>query len=200
MNQAMRDVFTFMTIGQPDYVAECLRPPNLGRPENGLSLCSAVVSAQAAQMAAFAKQIGESDYGKLPSVLGARLMLEELGETLQAMAKGDVVEFADGLADLAYVVCWTALAHGVPLGAAFAEVHRSNMAKFPVCETCCGSGRQISLQEIEARLTVLDTELAPCGACGGLGRVVVRDAGGKVQKPPGWTPPDIRSVLDGRST
>lgn len=37
----------------------------------------------------------------------------------------------------------------------------------------------------------------PCEACGGRGRVVLRDAGGKVVKPPGWTPPDIAAVLAG---
>jgi predicted HAD superfamily Cof-like phosphohydrolase len=46
-------------------------------------------------------------------VLRARLMLEELGETSIAIHKQDVVEIADGLADLAYVVVGTAVTFGV---------------------------------------------------------------------------------------
>lgn len=57
------------------------------------------------------------------------LMLEELGELIQALAESDREGAMDGLADLAYVVTGTAVAYGVPLTEAFAEVHRSNMTK-----------------------------------------------------------------------
>lgn len=40
-----------------------------------------------------------------------------------------LAEVADGLADLIYVACGAALELGIPLGAVWAEVHRSNMAK-----------------------------------------------------------------------
>lgn len=59
----------------------------------------------------------------------AHLMLEEMAETLGAMADGDEVEFADGLADLLYVTIGTAVAYDVPIARVFAEVHRSNMTK-----------------------------------------------------------------------
>jgi predicted HAD superfamily Cof-like phosphohydrolase len=81
---------------------------------------------------------------------------------------------ADGIADLIYVAVGAALAYGIPLERVWAEVQRSNMAKFHRCSACDGAG---------------------CDACAGTGFVAVKDAGGKVQKPPGWTPPDIAGVL-----
>lgn len=59
----------------------------------------------------------------------AHLMVEELGEVLVALATKDEVKFADGLADLSYVVEGTALTFGIPLTQVFEEVHRSNMTK-----------------------------------------------------------------------
>lgn len=61
------------------------------------------------------------------------LMLEELHETLDAMDaaqhKHDLVEIADGLADLIYVVYGTAISYGIDLDAVVREVHRSNLSK-----------------------------------------------------------------------
>lgn len=57
------------------------------------------------------------------------LMIEELGECLVAMSKGNYVEFLDGLADVLYVVIGTAVAYGIPIWAVFDEVHLSNMSK-----------------------------------------------------------------------
>lgn len=59
----------------------------------------------------------------------AQLMLEELGEALDAMARADEVDLTDALADLAYVVEGTACTFSLPLGWAFDEVHLSNMSK-----------------------------------------------------------------------
>jgi len=62
--------------------------------------------------------------------LRVELIREELRDFTQASAgAGDVVEAADALADLLYVVYGAALEWGIPLDAVFAEVHRSNMTK-----------------------------------------------------------------------
>jgi predicted HAD superfamily Cof-like phosphohydrolase len=61
-----------------------------------------------------------------------KLMLEELGEYYDAVTSGDLVEVADALADLAYVLLGTAVVHGINLQAVFDEVHRSNMTKAPL--------------------------------------------------------------------
>ncbi len=121
----------------------------------------------------------ETPGGKL-ALLRARLMLEELAETLFALSKGDMVELADGLADIVYVTVGTAVAYGIPFDRVFAEVQRSNMAKTVPCPKCPP--------------LIHD---ARCPECGGRGRVMLRDAGGKVVKPPGWTPPDVAGVLTG---
>lgn len=57
------------------------------------------------------------------------LIAEELEELRTAMNSDDLVGVLDALADLQYVIIGLALTLGLPLEAAFAEVHRSNMTK-----------------------------------------------------------------------
>lgn len=61
--------------------------------------------------------------------LRAHLELEELGEELVALARGDFDKYVDGQADHLYVLLGSASIYDVPLDDAFAEVHRSNMTK-----------------------------------------------------------------------
>lgn len=61
--------------------------------------------------------------------LRLRLITEEFEETKRAIEAGDIVEVADGLADLIYVIAGTALVYGIPLDEIWREVHDSNMAK-----------------------------------------------------------------------
>lgn len=73
------------------------------------------------------------DKPALPSIerreLRERLLQEEFTEYMQASANDDIVEVADAIADIIYVLLGTALEYGIPIGRVFAEVHRSNMAK-----------------------------------------------------------------------
>jgi predicted HAD superfamily Cof-like phosphohydrolase len=62
-------------------------------------------------------------------LLRVRLIMEEAAEAVQAIHEKDIVETADALADLLYVVYGAALAFGIPLDSVVAEVHRSNMTK-----------------------------------------------------------------------
>src|SRR5690349_21359929 len=57
------------------------------------------------------------------------LIDEEVSELHKAVEAGDLVEVADALADIAYVVYGAALTFGVDLDAVLTEVHRSNMSK-----------------------------------------------------------------------
>jgi predicted HAD superfamily Cof-like phosphohydrolase len=57
------------------------------------------------------------------------LIDEEVQELHDAIAAGDLIETADALADIAYVVYGAALTFGIDLDAVLAEVHRSNMSK-----------------------------------------------------------------------
>lgn len=61
--------------------------------------------------------------------LRIRLLREEVREYVKAVKAGDMVEIADGLADIAVIVEGTALAYGIPLTAVFGEVMRANFSK-----------------------------------------------------------------------
>lgn len=57
------------------------------------------------------------------------LMKEELAELVKAMDEEDMVEIADGIADLLYVTLHTANCYGLHVDPIFMEVQRSNMTK-----------------------------------------------------------------------
>jgi len=250
MNPAA-DVYAFMRVGQPDQLPTELQPLD-APPEVVRELLDT----------ATVLQVHTSRFKRLPGVLAlrARLMCEELGEMLRAMGDGDMVEVADGLADLEYVTVGTALALGIDHERVWDAVQQANMGKYPLCEACNGLGSSfprdlaslfpsmadhaneeavqslmhvlelcyfggvpledatnrirlfenpatvypflnLRFVDVKAMYTRLDRFLAtaPCPACDGTGRTAIRDAQGKVLKPPGWTPPDIKGVLYGAS-
>lgn len=89
-----------------------------------------------------------------------RLIDEEFTELKDACADGDIVEVADALCDIMYVVAGACHHFGIQLHRVWAEVQASNMAKIdPVT-----------------------------------GKVRKR-ADGKVLKPEGWQPPNVRRAL-----
>jgi NTP pyrophosphatase (non-canonical NTP hydrolase) len=57
------------------------------------------------------------------------LILEELGELISAALCGHTIGFADGVADLLYVVIGLAETYGLPWKELFIDTHRSNMTK-----------------------------------------------------------------------
>jgi predicted HAD superfamily Cof-like phosphohydrolase len=84
----------------------------------------------------FHKRVVELDTADTPSVpapervaLRIKLMKEELNELLDGIAFNNMVEIADGCADLVVVVLGTADEYGIPFDRVWKEVHRSNMAK-----------------------------------------------------------------------
>jgi predicted HAD superfamily Cof-like phosphohydrolase len=196
MTNEQRSVQTFHEVGGQvvgDYAAPGLA---LGAPgyDDAHQDMIAGLATVAGTLHAISKTLAGSGWGT-PS-LRARLMVEELGEVVDAMVKGDVVELADGLADLQYVLLGTAVSAGIDLGPVFDEVCKKNLEKFPTCPDCAGRGRLTS--PLARGPISLDRKSLPestCRTCQGHGRLVIRDAGGKVQKPKGWTPPDIAAVL-----
>lgn len=62
-------------------------------------------------------------------VLRVSLIEEELDELIAALNNNDVVETADALGDLLYVVYGCAVTCGIDLEPVFDEIHRSNMSK-----------------------------------------------------------------------
>lgn len=80
-----------------------------------------------------AADVENPGYPQLPTferqMLREDLIEEELWELREAWSEGDVVAYADAVADLLYVVYGTADEAGIDVDAVFAEVHRSNMTK-----------------------------------------------------------------------
>ncbi len=64
-------------------------------------------------------------------LLRYKLMREENEEYLEAAEKGDLIEVADALGDMLYILCGTLLTHGMQhkIGEVFEEIQRSNMSK-----------------------------------------------------------------------
>ncbi|NND77912.1 MAG: nucleoside triphosphate pyrophosphohydrolase family protein [Flavobacteriales bacterium] len=64
-------------------------------------------------------------------LLRYNLMKEENEEYLQAAREGDIVEVADALGDMLYILCGTILKHGMQhkIQEVFEEIQKSNMSK-----------------------------------------------------------------------
>lgn len=71
------------------------------------------------------------DIGEKDALLRYTLMREENEEYLEAANKGDLVEVADALGDMLYILCGTILKHGLEhkIEEVFLEIQRSNMSK-----------------------------------------------------------------------
>ena len=57
------------------------------------------------------------------------ILEEEWIELCEAQARRDLIEVADALGDMLYIIHGTALEYGIPLDAVVEEIHRSNMSK-----------------------------------------------------------------------
>ncbi|PHI21937.1 hypothetical protein CEQ90_01225 [Lewinellaceae bacterium SD302] len=116
--------------------------------------------------------------------LRVNLLREELRELEEAIADNDLVEVADALADLQYVLSGAVLEFGLgdKFKALFDEVHRSNMSK-----TCA------SREEAEATLVHYEGK-GQSGRIEASGDVflVYRNEDGKVLKNVNYSPADLK--------
>tara|TARA_R100001369_G_C3184804_1_gene142303 strand:- start:37 stop:423 length:387 start_codon:yes stop_codon:yes gene_type:complete len=73
----------------------------------------------------------QASLGATKNRLRYELMKEENEEYLEAASKGDLIEVADALGDMLYVLCGTIIEHGLEhkIEAVFNEIQRSNMSK-----------------------------------------------------------------------
>jgi predicted HAD superfamily Cof-like phosphohydrolase len=71
-----------------------------------------------------------ADLGEVKKYLRYNLMKEENEEYLEAV-NNDLVEIADALGDMMYILCGTIIEHGLQekIEAVFDEIQRSNMSK-----------------------------------------------------------------------
>jgi len=72
-----------------------------------------------------------ADLGLAKKVLRYNLMKEENEEYLEAVQNNDLIEIADALGDMMYILCGTIIEHGLQskIEAIFDEIQRSNMSK-----------------------------------------------------------------------
>lgn len=73
----------------------------------------------------------KADLGTQKNNLRFELMKEENEEYLEAVQNNDIIEIADALGDMLYILCGTILEHGLQhkIEAVFDEIQRSNMSK-----------------------------------------------------------------------
>lgn len=72
-----------------------------------------------------------ADLGSAKNTLRFNLMKEENEEYLAAAQNNDMVEVADALGDMLYILCGTIIEHGMQdkIVEVFEEIQRSNMSK-----------------------------------------------------------------------
>ncbi|WP_026450662.1 nucleoside triphosphate pyrophosphohydrolase family protein [Aequorivita capsosiphonis] len=77
------------------------------------------------------KETPTADLGIKKNLLRYKLMREENEEYLEAANTNDLVEVADALGDMLYILCGTIIEHGMQhkIEEVFNEIQRSNMSK-----------------------------------------------------------------------
>jgi len=77
------------------------------------------------------REIPKADLGEAKNTLRFNLMKEENEEYLEAAQNNDLVEVADALGDMLYILCGTMIEHGLQdkMTAVFDEIQESNMSK-----------------------------------------------------------------------
>ncbi|XWW45983.1 nucleoside triphosphate pyrophosphohydrolase family protein [Fibrella sp. USSR17] len=115
------------------------------------------------------------------------LLAEELDELRQAIAEENIVEIADALCDLQYVLSGAVLEFGLgeKFNALFSEVQRSNMSK------AC-----LTVAEAEATVAQYTAKGVACHFVESDGKYLVyRDADHKTLKSVNYSPADLAAVL-----
>lgn len=77
------------------------------------------------------KELPTADLGLRKNLLRYKLMREENEEYLEAANNDDLVEVADALGDMLYILCGTIIEHGMQhkIEEIFTEIQKSNMSK-----------------------------------------------------------------------
>lgn len=116
----------------------------------------------------------------------------EFQELCDAEGENDLLGVADGVVDLMVTLTGRANAYGIPLAACWREVQRANLAKLWTLENV-----QSSLNHPDkAKWTATPIPPSIYERYPQLkGLFVVKSEIGKVQKPPGWQAPDIKSAV-----
>lgn len=120
--------------------------------------------------------------------LRVALLQEEVNELKEAIADGDIVEIADALADIQYVLSGAVLEFGLAskFKALFDEVQRSNMSK--ACETLAiAQNTQSHYKERDNTQSFIKQK--------GEQYIVYREGDNKVLKSVEYSPADLKKIL-----
>lgn len=122
--------------------------------------------------------------------LRVELLAEELKELQEAIDDKDIVEIADALCDLQYVLAGAVLEFGLgdKFKALFDEVHRSNMSK--ACKTVEEAEATIAHYKAKNNVDAHYKEVD------GL-YLVYRDSDHKTLKSIAYSPADLKSIVEG---
>lgn len=76
-------------------------------------------------------EVPKADLAPAKKILRYELMREENEEYFEAVQNNDLVEIADALGDMLYILCGTIIEHGLQhkIEDVFDEIQRSNMSK-----------------------------------------------------------------------
>lgn len=130
-----------------------------------------------------------------PKLVKLRLDLirEEVRELEQAVADENMVEVADALADILYVVYGAGSAFGIDLDEAFRLVHDSNMTK--ACETEEEAYETVEwyLKNMKDTYDSPEARISPCGSYW----IVVNSSSGKILKSIKYQPVNLKPLVLG---
>jgi len=118
------------------------------------------------------------------------LLEEELKELREALDEDDIIETADALCDLQYVLSGAILEFGLgeKFKALFDEVHRSNMSK-----TCNSIEEAEATRQHYLRTKGVDSHIVEKESA----YLVYRTEDGKVLKSINYSPADLKQILKG---
>ena len=117
------DVKLFMWLGGQEYADELTEHPTVAA-----SMAEDVITCAAELHQA---AVSWTRWEQTPQALSARLLVEEVEETLIGIVDGEIEEIADGLVDIVYIVMGIANRYGIDFDACWSAVHSANVAKFP---------------------------------------------------------------------
>lgn len=128
--------------------------------------------------------------------LRVELIREEASELSDALANGDLVEIADALGDLLYVIYGAGVTYGIDLEPVVAEIHRSNMSKLWKTSEVMDRAKGTAAEHQGGReYKFVDGVVASVVDFKSDRQWLVKRADGKVLKSPSYSPADLAEVM-----
>lgn len=126
--------------------------------------------------------------------LRLRLLKEEFKELIDEIEANNLEGIAVEGVDLVYVVVGALVTYGIPFNVVFDAIHEANMNKLVDCPTCAVEYYEGSwwYEQGEPESHMISEG---CEKCRYSGKISLKDAGGKMLKPPGWQKADVGKII-----